>query len=116
MENAAGGVTACIMAILIGNKGEVFLPKKYFSILSACFLILSVLPLVAGLTKWGNPLYEWVLSISLFLPLSCALLGLIFAFAGAGGKVKGSLIIMNALGVSLSAFIVFIAFFGFNQP
>ncbi|MGD6793135.1 hypothetical protein [Metabacillus indicus] len=92
------------------------MPKKYFSILSACFLILSVLPLVAGLTKWGNPLYEWVLTISLFLPLSFALLGLIFAFAGAGGKLKGSLIIMNALGVSLSAFIVFIAFFGFNQP
>jgi hypothetical protein len=90
--------------------------KKYFSILSGVFFIMAVFPIVAGLTNWGNELYVAVLNVSIFLPLILGVLGFIFALIGIKGNVKGSLVLLNIVGVSLSAFLVFIAIYGFQQP
>jgi hypothetical protein len=90
--------------------------KKNYSILSVVFFIMAIFPLIAGLTKWGNPIYVAVLNISVFLPLIFGVLGLIFAFIGIKGSVKVSLVLVNVLSVSLSSFLVFVAFFGFKQP
>ncbi|WP_275477425.1 hypothetical protein [Bacillus coahuilensis] len=40
--------------------------KRNASIFSAVFFIISVFPIVVGLTEWGNPLYVAVLNISIF--------------------------------------------------
>ncbi|MDX8290416.1 hypothetical protein SLL00_11460 [Metabacillus indicus] len=90
--------------------------KKSRSLLSGFCFVIAVLPLLAGLTKWGNSLYTGVLEISVFLPLLFASAGLLFALIGAGGRLKGILVSLNAAGVSLAAFLVFIALFGFQQP
>jgi hypothetical protein len=77
---------------------------------------MAISPLIAGLTNWGNGLYVAVLDISIFTPLVFGLLGLIFAFIGIKGKIKVSLVLVNVLGISLSLFLAFIAFWGFKQP
>ncbi|MGX1194561.1 hypothetical protein [Metabacillus sp. SLBN-84] len=90
--------------------------KKSLSLLSGFCFVIAVFPLLAGLTKWGNSLYTGVLQISVFLPLLFASAGLLFALVGTGGRLKGVLVSLNAAGFSLSAFLVFIAMFGFEQP
>ncbi len=90
--------------------------KKYYSILSGVFFIMAVFPLAVGLTKWGNEFYIAVLNVSIFLPLILGVLGFIFALIGIKGRVKGSLVLLNVIGVSLSAFLVFVAMYGFQQP
>ncbi|QTC41572.1 hypothetical protein I7V34_21430 [Bacillus sp. V3] len=88
--------------------------KRYYSILSGAFFVMPVFPLAAGLTEWGNGLYVTVLNVSIFLPLIFGVLGLLFALIGLRGKVKVSLVTANVLGISLSAFLVFIAMYGFQ--
>jgi hypothetical protein len=88
--------------------------KRYYSILSGAFFVMAVFPLAAGLTEWGNGLYVTVLNVSIFLPLIFGVLGLLFALIGLRGKVKVSLVTANVLGISISAFLVFIAMYGFQ--
>jgi hypothetical protein len=102
------------VSTLVGRRLE--MTKKYYSILSGVFFIMAVFPIVAGLTNWGNELYVVVLNVSIFLPLILGVLGFIFALFGIKGKVKGSLVLLNIVGVSLSAFLVFIAMYGLQQP
>ncbi|MEW4326974.1 hypothetical protein Q0N12_09890 [Rossellomorea marisflavi] len=90
--------------------------KKTYSILSGAFSVMAIFPILAGLTKWGFPLYVAVLEVSLFLPFTLAFAGLVFALMGLKGKWKISLVVMNAAGLSLSLFLVFVALFGFQQP
>ncbi|UNL86894.1 hypothetical protein [Priestia koreensis] len=90
--------------------------KKYYSILSGVFFIMTTLPLLAGLTKFGNFLYVDLLKVSIFFPLVLGVIGLIFSLMGIKGKVQISLILMNALGIVLSLFLVFIAINGFQNP
>ncbi|WP_010172558.1 hypothetical protein [Bacillus coahuilensis] len=84
--------------------------KRNASIFSAVFFIISVFPIVVGLTEWGNPLYVAVLNISIFFPLMISIVGFIFAFIGIGGKVKISLVVLNAIGSILSSFLILYRF------
>ncbi len=62
-----------------------------------------------------NELYVVVINVSIFLPLILGVLGFILALGGIKGKVKGSLVLLNIIGISLSGILVFIAMYGFQQ-
>ncbi|MCM3594886.1 hypothetical protein M4D55_03670 [Metabacillus idriensis] len=87
--------------------------KQNTSLLSGVFFILGVIPLIVGLTKWGNGIYVAVLSVSIFLPLILNVLGLIFALFGVKGKMKITLVLANCLGLCLSIFLLYVAMYGF---
>ncbi|MGE7218522.1 hypothetical protein ACQKJC_18645 [Priestia koreensis] len=90
--------------------------KKYYSILSSVFFIMTTVPLLAGLTKSGNFLYVALLEVSIFFPLILGVIGLIFALIGVKGGVKVSLVLVNGVGIALSLVVIFIALYGFQQP
>ncbi|MBN9653358.1 hypothetical protein J0K78_03690 [Halobacillus sp. GSS1] len=89
---------------------------KSLSISSALLFILTVFPLLAGLTRWGNDIFTAVLNISIFLPLIFGVLGLAAGLFGIKGRVKVSLVVFNLIGICLSSFLIFVAVFGFKQP
>ncbi|UOR12810.1 hypothetical protein [Halobacillus amylolyticus] len=72
--------------------------KKAFSILSALLFILTVFPIIAGPTRWGNGLFVFVLDISIYLPLILGGAGLVFGLLGRKGNVKVSLVLLNIIG------------------
>ncbi|MGR9049649.1 hypothetical protein ACQ4XT_13570 [Halobacillus faecis] len=90
--------------------------KKSLSISSGLLFILTVFPIIAGLTRWGNGIFTAVLHISIFLPLTFAVLGLAAGLFGIKGSVKVSLVVVNFIGICLSSFLIFVAVFGFQQP
>ncbi|WLD92482.1 hypothetical protein [Alkalihalobacillus sp. AL-G] len=90
--------------------------KKSFSYLSALFFVLSVFPLLAGLTRWGNGLYVYVLNINIYSPVIFGGIGLLFALFGMKGKVKIGLVLLNILALCLSLFLLFVAIYGFQEP
>ena len=90
--------------------------KKYFTILSGIFFILTILPFSFATTTWGDKLFTLVINISLYLPLFFGGLGLIFGLLGEKGLLKQSLVFLNILGICIWGVLLFVGIYGFQQP
>ena len=94
------------------------LNKKIYSALAVFFLILTISPLAAIslLGAKGDVYFNFILNISIFLPLIWGTLGVFFGMIGVKGLVRVYIVVANLFVLSYYILITFIGIYGFQQP
>ncbi len=87
-----------------------------YSILSAIFFALMILPLALPYSSSGFNLLEAFLIISIYLPIIFGLTGLILAIIGVKGQVRLYLVLFNVFGLVFYIVVTFVGIFGFKEP
>lgn len=92
--------------------------KKIYSCISVFFLILMISPLAAMsfLGARGDRYFEFILDISIFLPLIWGVLGVFFGVIGVKGLVRVDIVVANLYVLGYYVLITIMGSYGFKQP
>lgn len=90
-------------------EGSGLMRRNFFTILSAFFLILTII-------AYEGLFNDFFLNISPYSLAVFGILGLMCAIFGIKGPVRISFIIMHSLTLVIFIFILLIAVFGFKEP
>ena len=94
------------------------LNKKIYSALAVFFLILMISPLAAMsfLGARGDKYLEFILGISIFLPLIWGVLGVFFGMIGVKGLVRVCIVVANLYVLGYYVLITIMGIYGFQEP
>lgn len=94
------------------------LSKKVYSSLAVFFLILMISPLAAMsfLGARGDKYFEFILDISIFLPLIWGVLGVFFGMIGVKGLVRVCIVVANLYVLGYYVLITIMGIYGFQEP
>lgn len=92
--------------------------KKVYSCISVFFLLLMISPLAAMsfLGTRGDRYFEFVLDISIFLPLIWGVLGVFFGMIGVKGLVRVSIVVANLYVLGYYVLVTIMGSYGFKKP
>lgn len=90
--------------------------NKIYSILSAIFFGLMILPLALPYFSSGFNLLEAILNINFYLPIVFGLAGIILGIIGVKGHIRLYLVLFNAFGLIFYIVVTFAGIFGFKEP
>ena len=94
------------------------LSKKVYSSLAVFFLILMISPLAAMslLGAKGDAYFNFILDISIFLPLIWGILGVFFGMIGVKGLVRVCIVVANLYVLGYYVLVTIMGLYGFRQP
>ena len=94
------------------------LNKKIYSSLAVFFLILMISPLAAMsfLGAKGDAYFNFILDISIFLPLIWGVLGVFFGMIGVKGLVRVCIVVANLYVLGYYVLVTIMGLYGFKQP
>ena len=94
------------------------LNKKIYSSLAVFFLILMISPLatMSLLGAKGDAYFNFILDISIFLPLIWGILGVFFGMIGVKGLVRVSIVVANLYMLGYYVLVTIMGLYGFKQP